>query len=402
MTKSTLRGARLLYLLAIIKLLILIDFMMLMPLGPALMRDLGVKPREFGPLVSAYTVASAFTGLLGSRLLDRYPRRPLVAALLTVFAGATIATGLGHEVWALFLGRVIAGGAAGLLWSLVMTVLMDAYPPRERGRALGVVMGAYSAAAVVGVPLGLVLASWGSWRVPFLSVGALALALCVVAGRTLPHSSPTRDGSVAVGALHPRLMRGWGLTFMVVFTGFLLIPYLGTFLSDNLGFSPRQLALVYGVGGAVSFFSARLIGHVVDRWDARWVLTCLIVASAIPHVLFARQTSSALVLVVPLFVAFMVFTSGRVIPTLELITRDVPPQVRGRFLSINTSVGDLASGLAAFLAARHLAVDANGALVGLDRLGIVAACAGGVTLVVLHGVLRPAAAPRGEEVRQAT
>jgi MFS transporter, DHA1 family, inner membrane transport protein len=262
-------------------------------------------------------------------------------------------------------------------------------PEERRGSAIGLVMSAYAVSAVAGVPLGLWLASWQGFRAPFALIAALSLLLWLAAARVLPVSSAKPgEGAEEKASLkrllsEPGLALGWLLTFAVVGAGFLMIPYLGTHLAGNLGVGGKDLGLVYLCGGAVTFLTSRLIGSWVDRAGPGLVLSVLLVASALPHLLVTHLTEAPLWAVIASFILFMTLTSGRMIPTMALLSSRVPGPLRARYLAVNTAVSDGASGAAAWLSSLLLTTSPSGRLLGFDKVGLIAV---GVSVLAL-GIL---------------
>jgi len=294
----------------------------------------------------------------------------------------------------------VAGASAGLMSAVVMAIVADRVPAERRGRAIGTVMSSYGLSAVGGVPLGLSIASQWGWRAPFLAIGALAGILWILAWRILPavdgHLAATREKSPRAPApplWAPGLALGWGLTFSVVFAGFLLIPYLSTFMVGNLGLRLSDLSWVYLCGGAATLFSARWIGHLADRHGPPRVLGSLLVATVAPYLLFTHLTDSPKAVVAAVFVLFMTLNSARAIPTIALISGRVPPALRGRYLAVNMAASDGASGIAAWTSGLFLTTTPDGALLGFGRMGLFAASASLLALCILW-VLGRSAVPQ--------
>ena len=402
MESSSRSERRLLWLLAAIQLTLLLDFMVLMPLGPELMRELRVSAERFGVLVSCYTLASGAFGISGLFWLGRWERRRTLLALYAGFGLATLGCALAADATALLVARVLAGACAGLLWAVVMDVIVGSVPPERRGSAIGLVMSAYAVSAVAGVPVGLWIASLWGFRAPFALLTVASVGLWLVASRMLPKSEPgSRTAASAADALRqllrtPALVGGWGLTFLVVSAGFLMIPYLGAFFVGSLGVPPEKLSLIYLAGGLVTFFTSRLVGNLVDRVGPARVLGGLLVASAVPHLLVTHLTQARWFEVAACFVLFMTLTSGRMIPTMVLLTSRVPPALRGRYLAVNSAVSDAASGSAAWLAGSLLTTEADGRLLGFGRIGLLAVGMSGLALLVLATLAR--AKPPAEEL----
>ena len=395
---------QLLWLLAAVQFTHILDFMILMPLGPELLGQFGISAAEFGAMVSAYTLASAAMGLLGVLWLDRWDRKRALLLLYAAFVVATFSCGAALGPTWLLLSRAVAGASAGLAGAVVMAIVADRIPPERRSRAIGMVMSSYGLSAVAGVPLGLALASQWGWRAPFWAISALAGVLWLLLWRTLPavdhHLAAPRDkqpSATPSPLLAPGLSLGWALTFSVVFAGFLLIPYLSAFMVGNLGLRLADLPWIYLCGGAATLFSSRWIGHLADRHGPPRVLGFLLVATLVPYLLFTHLPVTPRAGVAAIFVLFMTLNSGRAIPTIALITARVPPALRGRYLSVNMAASDGASGLAAWTSGLFITTTPQGSLIGFGRMGFLAASVSLLALCILWVLGRSAAPERAAQ-----
>jgi predicted MFS family arabinose efflux permease len=168
------REKALLWTLAAINFIHIVDFMILMPLGPQLMRLFDIGPSEFSLLVSSYTFSAGASSFFGAFVLDRFDRKKI---LLWVYVGFTIGTlgcALSPNYPILLLARVVSGIFGGLTSALILAIIGDVIPDERRGRAMGLVMSAFSFASVMGVPLGLFLASLSDWHTPFYILSLLS------------------------------------------------------------------------------------------------------------------------------------------------------------------------------------------------------------------------------------
>src|SRR5690606_22517956 len=137
-------------------------------------------------ITGAYTAAAAVAGLAVSSFLDRFDRRSAMVWTLLGLAIGTCLGGLATGLWSLVLARIVAGVFGGPATSVCLSILTDAIPVERRGRAMGRVMGAFSVASVVGIPVGLELASLGAWHTPFFTVAGLCVAAALASATQLP------------------------------------------------------------------------------------------------------------------------------------------------------------------------------------------------------------------------
>ncbi len=380
----------LLFLVGAVQFVNVLDFMMVMPLGPDFAVGLGIPASQLGLIGGSYTAAAAASGLAGAAFLDRFDRRSALSVAMLGLVVATAAGGLATGFWTMVAARVAAGFFGGPATSLALSIVADAVPAERRGRALGAVMGAFSVASVLGVPAGLELARLGSWRTPFFAVAALGLlvaggALFLMPAMTGHLERARAPGAVrgSVGALlrQPVAMLALASTATSMMSGFAIIPNIASHLRFDLGFPRDRLGLVYMVGGSIAFFTLRIAGRWVDRFGAPVVsvggtaifLSVLALGFAWPQAwlpLVAGSPGLLLGAVITLFVFFMMGNSLRNVAMNTLTSRVPGPAERARYMSVQSAVQHLASAVGAGLSTRLLTVAPDQRLEGMLGLSL--------------------------------
>jgi predicted MFS family arabinose efflux permease len=355
----------------------ILDFMIVMPLGPDFAAALGIPLAKLGFVGGSYTAAASVSGLLGALVLDRFDRKRalgvcLVGLVLGTLGGA-FATGLGT----LLLARIVAGAFGGPATSLSLSIIADVIPPARRGRAMGAVMGAFSIASILGVPAGLELARRGGWRLPFVAVAVLGALVAVFTQRVLPpmsgHLAAARGrpfGRDLLGLLRRDVALAMVMTAFVMASSFILIPNLAPYLVLNLGYPRAQLGLLYMVGGVASLGTMRLAGALVDRHGSARVATfgTLFVVG----VVYAGFVSAPpLVPVMAIFVAYMVGMGFRNVACNTLMSKVPGPDERARFASVQSAIQHLASALGAFASTQLLRELPSHRLAGMQDTAVV-------------------------------
>jgi predicted MFS family arabinose efflux permease len=376
--------------LASIQFTSVLDFMIMMPLGPQLTELFGISASEFGFLVSAYTFSAGLSGLLAATYIDRFGRKRMMLTLYPLFGAAALACSFAPTFAWLMMARVASGFFGGVLMALSQTIVAEVIPFERRGRAMGVVMTSFSVATVAGVPLALFLASHFNWHAPFLAI-ALMVSVCALgAAKTLPSlkghlashpvgdSAPNMLANLRLVLVDPNHLRAYAMSASMVFAGFAVIPYIALYLQGNAGFKPEQIPYVYLTGGICTLISARLIGHWSDRAGKAYAFRRLALLMPLP--LLAMTLSADLPMVGVLLVSSVLFVvmSGRMIPGMALIGAAADPRRRGSFMTLNSAVQSLAMGLAALVGGQILGRDGNG---HLTHYWIAALLGGGASLL---------------------
>ena len=388
--------------LASIQFTSVLDFMIMMPLGPQLTELFGISAGEFGFLVSAYTFAAGLSGLLAATYIDRFGRKRMMLTLYPLFGVAALACSFAPTFAWLMLARVASGFFGGVLMALSQTIVAEVIPFERRGRAMGVVMTSFSVATVAGVPLSLFLASHFNWHAPFLAI-ALMVSVCALgAAKTLPSlkghlvahpsgdSAPNMLAILRLVLVDPNHLRAYAMSSSMVFAGFAVIPYITLYLQGNAGFKPEQIPYVYLTGGICTLISARLIGHWSDRAGKAYAFRRLALLMPLP--LLAMTLSADLPMVGVLLVSSMLFVvmSGRMIPGMALIGASADPRRRGSFMTLNSAVQSLAMGMAALAGGQILGRDGNGHLTHYWIAALLGGCASLLSFVLasklrIHG-----------------
>jgi len=366
------------FLIGAVQFVNILDFMMVLPLGPFFAGPLGIPASRIGVIGGSYTAAAAVSGIACSFFLDRFDRRK---ALGIAVAGLVVATALGGfsvGFGSIIFARVLAGLFGGPATSLSLSIVADVIPAERRGKALGAVMGSFSVAAVLGVPAGLELARWGGWRLPFFSVAGLGLVLLPVAIALLPPlrghlvaaATSRRTGFVSLLS-RPTVQLSAVATVVVMSSAFLVIPVITPYLIFNLRFPPKDLKWIYMIGGALSFVVLRIIGALVDRYGSTRLATVgtmlFLIVSWLSFVSYdARLPITAL------FVLFMVGMNFRMAPYQTLISKVPAPPERASFMSLMSATQHLSTSAGAVFSSVVLSTGDDGALVGMPSLGILA------------------------------
>lgn len=359
----------------------IVDFMVMMPLGPYFTRLFGISDAQFGLLVSAYTLAAGLSGLLASSFVDRFERKRLLLSLYLGFGVATLACGLAPTYALLLLARVAAGLFGGVMGALVQTIVGDAIPFERRGRAMGTVMASFSLATVAGLPASLWLAAHLGWHAPFIAIALASFVVAAVGLRTLPvvaghlhaarASSPWR--TLARVLREPRHWRAFGFTAVVFATSFTIIPFLTIYMTANMGLATAEVPLVYLAGGVATLFTSRAIGAWADRRGKVPVFRAVALIALVPMLLLTHLQRVPLAVLLVATTLFFVFVSGRMVPGMALVTEAAEPALRGAFMSVNSSLQAASMGVASLVAGLLIGRDAAGLVVGYERCGWIAA-----------------------------
>ncbi|NBX02543.1 MAG: MFS transporter [Alphaproteobacteria bacterium] len=386
MTRPALSESRLILLMGVIIFTNILDFMMVMPLGPDFARALGIPAERIGIIAGSYTLEAAVTGLVASLFLDRFNRKK---ALLFSLFGLAIATLLGALAWnteSLLATRLLAGAFGGPLSSLCNSMIADHIPHERRGAAIGKTAGGFAAAAVLGVPFGLNLALHFGWRAPFLAVGAFMLIIFLIGARYLPthgnipqHDSTKHRALLILHCFRNRIsLSAFGYTALATMTSMMIVPNISAHVQMNLNYPRADLDLLYFFGGIVSFFGMRLVGKIVDKTSAFFASilssAIFIIAVFLGFIWFGHGVPFVLIMV-----GFMSASSARNVCGNALSSKIPRPSERGSFMSLISVMMHVGTTAGAFISAQMLTHTDDNKLHGIENVGILSV---GLSLLV--------------------
>jgi predicted MFS family arabinose efflux permease len=377
---------RIVLLVAMVQFVNIVDFMMVMPMGPDFAKSLGFDVAKVGMVGGAYTASAAVAGIVAASMLDRAKRRMALAIAMVGLGAGTVLGAAATGLWSLMGARVVAGAFGGPATSVALALIADYIPPQRRGRAMGAVFGAFSAASVLGVPAGLELARLGGWRMPFLVVGIAGIAITGLVVWLLPRDDAPRTNQRATFAelwRNPNVRIALAGFFCLNLSGFALIPNMSGFLQGNMGVPRATLSSLYLVGGIASFFFLRLAGIVIDKRGSSPVAigaTCALVFVAV--MLFIVEVKS--IPMVILFTLFMLAMSVRAVSIQTLGTRVAAPHERAAFQSYQSATQHIAASIGAGVSSLFLS-EVGGHIIGMPAvsMGAMAVALGVPTAVVM-------------------
>ncbi len=342
-------------LLALTQFTVVLDFMVMSPLGDMLMKSMSLTTSQFGFAVSAYAFSAGLSGLLTAGFADRFDRKKLLLFFYTGFIAGTVFCGLADSYFLLVAARIITGLFGGVIGSISLAIMADLFPLHQRGRAMGFIQMGFGASQVLGIPIGLFMANHWGWESPFFMIAGLAALIGVMTMLKLhpvTQHLELRSEKTAIKHLWHTIKQrhyrvGFLTTALLSLGGFMMMPWGSAFAVNNLHVSYEQLPLLFMVGGVASLVIMPLIGKLSDRIDkvkiftvaAIWMMVVVVIYTNLPPIPFG--------VVVLMNILMMIGIMSRIVPAMALVSALPKMQDRGAFMSINASLQQIAGGIAA-------------------------------------------------------
>jgi predicted MFS family arabinose efflux permease len=392
--------------LAFLQFTVILDFMVLSPLGAILLRDLGIETKRFGFLVSAYAFAACISGLCTAGFADKFDRKKLLLFFYTGFVLGTFLCGMATGYRSLLAARIVTGLFAGVIGSVIFAIITDLFPLEVRGRVMGVVQTSFAASQVMGLPLGLWLSNHFSWHAPFILIGAVSLAVGVVIVALLqPIDAHLKIAQTRNPLRHlwatvseRRYWQPFATTMLLATGGYMLMPFGSAFTVNNLGISLAKLPLVYMVTGVGSLIAGPLLGRLADA-IGKYTMFCIGSVGAIVMVgIYCHLGVTPLAKVIAVNVVLFSAITARMISASALVSAIPAPQDRGAFMAVNASLQQFSGGVAASIAGLIVFQTQSGHIERYDLLGYVVMTAILSTIAMMYPInravmARPAPAP---------
>lgn len=370
----------LLFILATIQFNHIVDFMILMPLGPQLMRIFNITTAQFSWLVSSYTFCAGISGFLASFIMDQFDRKKLLLSFFFGFCIGTFACGLAPNYEWLLVSRALTGAFGGVLNSVVLSIVSDAIVYEKRGTAMGVISTSFSLASVAGVPFALLLANAWGWHSSFLFLGSISIFILGLVFLKVPSQAKHLNSRTEKKPVFDPLwhvfktpVQMWALVFggFLVLGQFMVIPFLSPSLVANAGLRESQLPLIYLVGGALTFITGPFVGRLSDDVGKHRVFKYGLISSIFITLVITHLHMSPLFLVLSIVGLFFICVNARWVPALAMISSVPSPEYRGSFMSFVGCIQQLMAAFGAMLAGSIVIRGDNGAILNYGWVGVV-------------------------------
>lgn len=343
------------FLLAVTQFTVILDFMVMSPLGDILMKSLSLSPTDFGIAVSAYAFSAGLSGLLTAGFADKFDRKKLLLFFYIGFIIGTAFCGLAHTYVQLVAARILTGLFGGVISSISMAIITDLFSLQQRGRVMGFVQMGFGTSQVLGVPIGLYLANIWGWEAPFwLVVGLAVIIALLIAFKLKPvreHLLIQREKSAITHLWHTVKQKkhriGFTSTALLSIGGFMMMPFGSAFAINNLGITENQLPMLFMVSGVSSLLILPMVGKLSDKVSKFKIFAIASIWMMVMCVIYTNLSVTPFIWVMILNVLMMAGIMSRMIPSQALTSAIPEPADRGAFMSINASLQQIAGGVAA-------------------------------------------------------
>jgi predicted MFS family arabinose efflux permease len=345
------------FLLAITQFTVVLDFMVMSPMGDMLMKSMNLKTSQFGMAVSAYAFSAGISGLLTSGFADKFDRKKLLLFFYIGFIIGTLFCGLAHNYVMLIAARIITGLFGGVIGSISMAIVADLFPIQKRGRVMGFMQMGFGASQVLGIPISLYLANAWGWQTPFQMIVVLAsivwLIVLVKMKPVTKHLTEKTEKSALMHLIHTISQKHYRIGFLstavLSIGGFMMMPWSSAFAINNLKITQQQLPIVFMVSGVSSLIIMPVMGKLSDTVDKFKIFIFASLMMITMVLIYTNLTPIPFGFILLFNILFMISMMSRMVPAMALTSGLPKMQDRGAFMSINSSLQQIAGGVAAIV-----------------------------------------------------
>ena len=368
------------FLLAILQFTIVLDFMILAPLGDILMKSMNMSTKQFGTVVSAYAISACISGIFAAGFADKFDRKKLLLFFYAGFILGTYFCAISYNYETLFIARIITGLFGGVIGSISMAIITDIFTINQRGKVMGFVQMAFGGSQILGIPIGLVLANYWSWHATFYMVLILAFILgiaLVIKLKPLTEHLKLINNKNALQHLLQTIKKkdyriGFLATALLSMGGFMIMPFSTAFIVNNIHIAQSQVAIIFFFTGIFSIIIMPIVGKLSDKFDKLMIFGIGTIIAIVMVVIYTHLSPVPIWLVIIVNIVLFIGIMSRMVPATALNSAVPDAYDRGAYMSINSSLQQFAGGIAALFSGLVVVQKSkNSPIENFDILGYV-------------------------------
>jgi predicted MFS family arabinose efflux permease len=380
--------------LSFIQFTVILDFMVLSPLGAILIKELNLTPPQFGLVVSAYAFSAGASGLLAAGFADKYDRKSFLLFFYAGFLIGTLCCAISTNYEFLLVARILTGIFGGVIGSIGFAITSDIFPVELRGRVMAYGQSAFSASQVLGLPISLYLANKFDWHAPFyMIVGIGALVGVIIFLKMKPiteHLKLQKDNNALqhLGATiaNPFYFRAFLATVLLATAGFMMMPFGTAYSTNNLGLAMDDLPMMYAITGVSAIIFAPFLGKLVDTIGSFKLFMAGTILAMLTILYYTQLGKTPFWTITFISIILWAGISSRMISSGKLLSVIPDAKDRGAFMSLSSSIQQVSGGVAAFIAGQIVMQQADGNLAHYDRLGYTVCGSMLVAVLLVYGL----------------
>ncbi|MCC2624433.1 MAG: hypothetical protein K0R14_306 [Burkholderiales bacterium] len=349
-----------------------LEFMIIAPVAPYLLKPFNFHLNQIGILTGSYTLCAIFSGLWGFLYLDKFDKKNLLVILLFCLGVTNLLSIFCSNLYMILAVRMLAGIFGGLAGSLGAALLIISISEIDRGKAFSIATLAFPLVSIFGIPGGIWITQHFGYKVLFISISTIIFICLLIGYFLIPASKSTFDKTIHRHlALDSKSILATSLLGIAQFPIYLIIPSLAIILKYNMHVADHNIPFIFMAGGLSSLFITKIFSQLIDRFGEVKPInysTTIFILTLIFGTIFMCMPP----------IVFMSVMMGSVYMRLvaaSLITSTYPKKhQRGGFSALQSAINNIGSTIAGFLSSSILIVKYNGTLGHVWILVLLATC----------------------------
>ena len=343
--------------LALTQFTVVLDFMVMSPLGDLLKKTLDLTPSQFSFVVASYAISAFASGFLTAGFADRFDRKKLLVFFYIGFIVGTYLCGMVETYPMLIFARIVTGIFGGVMSSISMAIVADLFSIQQRGRVMGFMQMGFGSSQVLGIPISLWIANIWGWQSPFFLIVGMSLVILVVIviylKPVVKHLEEQKDENALLHLFHTLKQRNYRIGFMATalmsIGGYMIMPWGSVFAVNNLKVTADQLPVLFMISGIATLIIMPIIGKLSDKMDKFNLFVIASIWMIVVILVYTQLILAPFWFIVIMNVLMMMGVMSRMVPSMALVSALPEIHDRGSFMSINASLQQLSGGVATLI-----------------------------------------------------
>ncbi|KIA93623.1 MFS transporter [Flavobacterium sp. KMS] len=335
-----------------------LDFIVISPLGDMLIKNLDMTTSSFGFVVSAYAFSAGISGLLAAGFADKFDRKKILIFFYTGFIIGTIFCAISSSYIMLLIARIVTGLFGGVIGSISLAIVADLFLINQRGRVMAYIQMAFAASLILGIPVGVYFANNWGWHSAFIMIAGIGILILIAIvtqmqsiNKHLEFQSSKNPFLHLWSTLNNKEYRiGFTAIALLSIGAFMLQPFGTAFMVNNLHISQLQLPMIFFLIGLSILIIMPVIGKLSDKFNKFKLFTIASLLSIIMVIIYTNLNPIALWEIVAITIVLYMAIMSRMIPASTLNTAIPEIKDRGAYMSVTSSLQQIAGGIAAVCA----------------------------------------------------
>ena len=363
------------------------SFVIIIPMGVFWFKSLNIDPGKIGYIVGGYSIASAVSVFISSFFMDKFGRKNIALFLISGLTVSSFLVTKATGFYSMFFAQILAGLFRGPTTPITLTIITDLIPENNRSKAISTVMGAFTIATIIGIPISLVLSKNSGWQTPFYGMALIGIIILAYLIIRLPKmkehvadAKKHKSNAVILSFFKKDThVFSFFMVFISILGTYLIYPNITSYLSLNEHMTTASIGKFFIYAGLASFITLQISGRMSDKFGV--VIINNLSTAIMCITIFLGFIDHMFLPVLIIFAFFIASSSNRTVLSMSLSSRVPKPYERATFMSLQTTGQYIAASIGSFLSSAIVTVS-NNKLINIHALVFIS-----FFIILLHPII---------------